>query len=231
MYFTLNGNLSSLTTRLSCRYYCADFVSRLAFVRLGQEGESKPQRNVHLQATSSGQCKSCLCRPLVHRGCLPSRHAPRSGRSHIHTSASQSESATVQTNSATSPDDSAVPVVSENASAEVPHSEVASQEDLEAAQQKTQAGPTDPAGINGSAGSNGSSDRNEQRQAPQGGRGSMPGRSGGRTARRPRTVRQEQLVQGAEFEGNVVRQLQLGAQFAGTQCECISPLLSIVVSR
>lgn len=135
------------------------------------------------------------------------RHAPRSGkaRSLTVTTAAQSEAATGQTNSATSTDDSAVPVVSENASAEVPHGDVATQDHLEAAHQKSQAGRTDPTG--GSAGS-------ERRQASQGqtpssGRSGLPGRSAGRSARRPRTVRKEQLVQGAEFEGTVVSHQQL----------------------
>ena len=148
-----------------------------------------------------------LCRPVVHRGCIHLRHAPRSGkaRSLTVTTAAQSEAATGQTNSATSTDDSAVPVVSENASAEVPHSDVATQDHLEAAHQKSQAGRTDPTG--GSAGS-------ERRQASQGqtpssGRSGLPGRSAGRSARRPRTVRKEQLVQGAEFEGTVASHQQL----------------------
>ena len=135
------------------------------------------------------------------------RHAPRSGkgRSLAVTTAAQSEAATVQTNSATSTDDSAVPVVSENASAEVPRSEVATQEHLEAAHQKSQAGQTDPTGA--SAGS----ERRQasQGQAPPSGRSGLPGRSAGRSARRPRTVRKEQLVQGAEFEGTVVSHQQL----------------------
>ena len=145
-----------------------------------------------------------LCRPVVHRGCTHLRHAPRSGkgRSLTTTIAAQSEAATVQT---TSTDDSAVPVVSENASAEVPHSEVATQEHLEAAHQKSQAGQTDPTGA--SAGS----ERRQasQGQAPPSGRSGLPGRSAGRAARRPRTVRKEQLVQGAEFEGTVVSHQQL----------------------
>ncbi len=147
-----------------------------------------------------------LCRPVVHRGCIHLRHAPRSGkgRSLTTTTAAQSEAATVQTNSATSTDDSAVPVVSENASAEVPHSEVATQEHLEAAHQKSQAGQTEP--IAASAGS----ERRQasQGQAPPSGRSGLPGRSAGRAARRPRTVRKEQLVQGAEFEGTVVSHQQ-----------------------
>ena len=137
----------------------------------------------------------------MQRGCIYLRHAPRSDNVRSGTVAA-TESATVQTNSGTSPDAAAVPVVSENASAEVPHSEVASQGDLEAAQQKSQAGRTEPTGA--TAGS-------EQRQASQrqDGKNNTPGRTGGRSAKRPpRTVRKEQLVQGAEFEGTVVRQHQ-----------------------
>ncbi|KAA6423398.1 MAG: elongation factor Ts, partial [Trebouxia sp. A1-2] len=147
--------------------------------------------------------------PVVHRGCIHFRHASRSGkgRSLTVTTAAQSEAATVQTNSATSTDDSAVPVVSENASAEIPHSEVATQDHLEAAHQKSQAGRTDPTGA-----SAGSEPRQaSQGQAPPTGRSGLPGRSAGRSARRPRTVRKEQLVQGAEFEGTVVSVLAYGA--------------------
>ena len=137
----------------------------------------------------------------MQRGCNHLRHAPRSGSGRSVTVAA-TESATVQTNSDTSSDDAAVPVVSETASAEVPGSQVASQGDLEAAQQKTQAGRTEPTGA--TAGS-------EQRQASQrqDGKNNVPGRTGGRSAKRPpRTVRKEQLVQGAEFEGTVVSQQQ-----------------------
>ncbi|DBA78976.1 hypothetical protein WJX77_000488 [Trebouxia sp. C0004] len=147
--------------------------------------------------------------PVVHRGCIHSRHAPRSGkgRSLTVTKAAQSDAAAVQTNSATSTEDSAVPIVSENAAAEVPHSEVATQDHLAAAHQKSQAGRTDPTGA--SAGS----ERRQpsQGQAPPSGRSGLPGRSAGRSARRPRTVRKEQLVQGAEFEGTVVSVLAYGA--------------------
>lgn len=108
----------------------------------------------------------------------------------------QSESPTTQTNSATSPDEAAVPLVSENAAAEVPHAEVASQDDLAAAQEKSQAGPSNvPTDISSSG-----------RQAPQVSRG-----TGGRARqqKRPRTVEVTQLQPGAEFEGTIVRDPRL----------------------
>lgn len=134
------------------------------------------------------------CRPLLHKGCIHARHAHRAvaGRSVTLAVTAQSESPTTQTNSATSPDEAAVPLVSENAAAEVPNAEVASQDDLAAAQEKSQAGPSSVAtDISSSSG-----------QAPQASRG-----TGGRARqqKRPRTVEVTQLQPGAEFEGTVVR--------------------------
>ncbi|KAL3150404.1 hypothetical protein ABBQ32_000242 [Trebouxia sp. C0010 RCD-2024] len=138
--------------------------------------------------------------PLLHKGCIHARHAHRAvaGRSVTLAVTAQSESPTTQTNSATSPDEAAVPLVSENAAAEVPNAEVASQDDLAAAQEKSQAGPSSVAtDISSSSG-----------QAPQASRG-----TGGRARqqKRPRTVEVTQLQPGAEFEGTVVSVLAYGA--------------------
>lgn len=119
-------------------------------------------------------------------------------------STAQSESPTTQTNSATSPDESSVPVVAENAAAEVPDAEVASQDHLAAAQEKSQAGPSDvPTDItasNGQAPQSGQLPRSGQ--SPQGTARSAPGRT--RQQKKPRTVEVSQLVPGAEFEGTIV---------------------------
>ncbi|KAL3138010.1 hypothetical protein ABBQ38_005246 [Trebouxia sp. C0009 RCD-2024] len=138
--------------------------------------------------------------PLLHKGCIHARHAHRAvtGRSVTLAVTAQSESPTTQTNSATSPDEAAVPLVSENAAAEVPHAEVASQDDLAAAQEKSQAGPSNvPTDISSSG-----------RQAPQVSRG-----TGGRARqqKRPRTVEVTQLQPGAEFEGTIVSVMAYGA--------------------
>lgn len=86
-----------------------------------------------------------------------------------------------------------MPVGSENAAAEVPAAEVASQVDLEAAASKSNAGPTDVVGGDD--------------QSPPSVARSTPGRSGSvRQQKRPRTVDASQLVPGAEFEGVVVGQ-------------------------
>lgn len=144
------------------------------------------------------QRDSC-CRPLLQKGCIHAKHANRSApeRSVILAATAQSESPTTQTNSATSPDESAVPVVSENAAAEVPDAEVASQDHLAAAQEKSQAGPTDvPTDITASIGQ-----PSQSGQSSQGAR-TPPGRA--RQQRKPRTVEVSQLVPGAEFEGTIV---------------------------
>lgn len=130
-------------------------------------------------------------------------------------STAQSESPTTQTNSATSQDDSAVPVVAENAAAEIPDAEVATQDHLAAAQEKSQAGPSDvPSDItasNGQAPQNGQPPQSGQ--SPQGAR-SAPGRA--RQQKKPRTVEASQLVPGAEFEGTIVSKLCL------TTCQDVS---------
>lgn len=114
------------------------------------------------------------------------------GRSVTLAVTAQSESPTTQTNSATSPIEAAVPVVSENAAAEVPNAEVASQDDLAAAQEKSQAGPSNvPTDVSSSSG-----------QAPKASRNTS-GRT--RQLRRPRTVDVSQLQPDAEFEGTIVR--------------------------
>lgn len=135
----------------------------------------------------------------MQNSCIHARHAlrPVTGRGVILASTAQSESPTTQTNSATPSDQSAVPVVSDNAAAEVPEAEVASQKQLEAAQEKTQAGPSDvPTTVTASNG-----------QPPQNGQSSQgtrspPGRA--RQQKKPRTVEVSQLVPGAEFEGTIV---------------------------
>ena len=95
----------------------------------------------------------------------------------------------------------ALPLVSDNAAAEVPHAEVASQDDLSAAIEKTESGPATT--------SDGQPQLKQQQQqqpsASAGPRGNGVGRPGGRASRRPRTIGPEQLVPGAQFEGNVVR--------------------------
>ena len=87
-----------------------------------------------------------------------------------------------------------MPVGSENAAAEVPEAEVASQGDLEAAASKSHSGPTDVVG-------------SDEKSPPPVARGT-PGRSGSaRQQKKPRSVDVSQLVPGAEFEGTVVGHL------------------------
>lgn len=128
-------------------------------------------------------------------------------------STAQSESPTTQTNSATSPDEAAVPVVSENAAAEVPGAEVASQNDLAAAMEESQAGPSPVP-----------TDVTSNSQQPSQGARSTVGRA--RQQKKPRTVEVAQLVPGAEFEGTIVRKPCRGftlSPLAGAAYQCCCP--------
>lgn len=87
----------------------------------------------------------------------------------------------------------ATPLVSDNAAAEVPHAEVASQADLSAAIDKTRAGPDTNRHSQG-----------QQRSSYQADRNSATGGRGGGKSRQPRTVSADQLVPGNEFDGVVV---------------------------
>ena len=90
--------------------------------------------------------------------------------------------------------------MSDNAADEVPHAEVASQEDLSAAIEKTQSCPD----ITSDGQPQLKQQQQQQTSASAGPRGNGTGRPGNRASRRPRTVGPEQLVPGAQFEGNVV---------------------------
>ena len=126
----------------------------------------------------------CRCRATLLRSPKPLGHA-------VHR-----VNGTVIRSSAATEAEPATPLVSDNAAAEVPHAEVADQDTLSAAMAKTESGPDTAANVQ----------RQQQQRSPNsGGRSNAngAGRSGGRS-RRPRTVGPEQLVPGAQFDGNVV---------------------------
>lgn len=127
----------------------------------------------------------CRCRATLLRSPKPLGHA-------LHR-----VNGTVIRSSAATEAEPATPLVSDNAAAEVPHAEVADQDTLSAAMAKTESGPDTAANVQ--------RQQQQQRSPNSGGRSNAngAGRSGGRS-RRPRTVGPEQLVPGAQFDGNVV---------------------------